>query len=63
VFHLPWLIVGSILFWRDCPGVSPSIVNTTMWISLIYGYVYVLNNLLINNKKVEAEKSPFVSIA
>ena len=63
LFHLPWLIVGSILFWRDCPDVSPSIVNTTMWISLIYGYIYVLNNLLINNKKIEAEKAPFVSIA
>ena len=63
IFHLPWLIVGTILFWRDCPDVSPTIVNTTMWISLIYGYIYVLNNLLIHNKNTNTKKEPLFSIA
>jgi hypothetical protein len=37
-FQSAWLIVGSVMFWRDCRHVTPSSVNSMMWASLIIGY-------------------------
>lgn len=42
VFTSAWLIVGSVMFWRDCRHVTPSTVNDMMWASLIIGYVNAL---------------------
>lgn len=41
VFKFAWLIIGSVMFWRDCKDVSPKSVNDLMWASLIIGYVGV----------------------
>jgi hypothetical protein len=41
VFNLGWLILGSILFWRDCYNLSPSSINILMWVSLIMGYINI----------------------
>jgi hypothetical protein len=38
-FQTAWLIVGSIIFWRDCVDVAPTSVNDLMWASLIIGYI------------------------
>ncbi len=41
IFNLGWLIFGSILFWRDCYNLSPSVINILMWFSLIIGYINI----------------------
>jgi len=43
IFNFSWLIVGSLIFWRDCYDLQPESVNTFMWISLILGYVNLLS--------------------
>ena len=43
IFLLIWLIVGSIIFWRDCINLEPKIVNDYMWFSLILGYITIIN--------------------
>ena len=44
LFKTAWLIVGSVMFWRDCKDVTPSSLNDMMWASLIIGYI----NLCVN---------------
>ncbi|ATZ81093.1 hypothetical protein BMW23_1049 [Bodo saltans virus] len=39
MFKFAWLIVGSVMFWRDCSNMNPTQINTLMWCSLIIGYV------------------------
>lgn len=39
LFETIWLIVGSVIFWRDCINITPSSVNDLMWASLIVGYI------------------------
>ena len=39
-----WLIIGSIIFWRDCINTEPVVINAYMWVSLIFGYIAVLNS-------------------
>jgi hypothetical protein len=39
-FEFIWLIIGSVIFWRDCNDLEPQSVNTMMWCSLIIGYVF-----------------------
>ena len=41
LFRLPWLIVGSVMFWRDCPNLYPSQMNGLMWATLILGLIGV----------------------
>lgn len=43
VFTVAWLIVGSIIFWRDCINTAPYVLNVYMWVSLILGYIVVVN--------------------
>lgn len=42
LFMWAWLIVGSVMFWRDCRHLGPDSLNTMMWCSIIIGYFYVL---------------------
>lgn len=37
IFKFAWLIVGSVLFWRDCLNLEPSPINGLMWATLIIG--------------------------
>ena len=41
LFNFGWLILGSVLFWRDCYNLEPTSVNILMWISLIMGYINI----------------------
>jgi hypothetical protein len=50
-FQFAWLIVGSVVFWRDCHDVEPKRVNTLMWCSLIIGYVSLYLQLQQSNQK------------
>ena len=43
LFNLVWLIIGSIMFWKDCPKLTPTLLNTYMWINLIIGFIIVCN--------------------
>lgn len=44
VFNFAWLIVGSIIFWRDCYNLEPYSINILMWVSLIMGYINIYIN-------------------
>lgn len=44
VFIFAWLIVGSILFFRDCYNIEPVIVNVSMWVILIMGFLSIISS-------------------
>jgi hypothetical protein len=50
MFSFAWLIVGSVVFWRDCSHLEPRPVNTLMWCSLIIGYVSIYIQWTTSNK-------------
>jgi hypothetical protein len=31
LFRFAWLIVGAVMFWSDCPHLTPTPVNDLMW--------------------------------
>jgi hypothetical protein len=39
LFRFCWLIVGGVMFWRDCPNLYPSQMNDLMWATLIIGFI------------------------
>ena len=51
LFQFAWLIVGSVLFWRDCYHVMPDSLNQLMWASLIIGYISILVSSRVNTDK------------
>jgi hypothetical protein len=52
MFLLAWVILGSIIFWRDCPNLEPKNVNTLMWFSLILEIIFLLGS----QKSMERKK-------
>lgn len=38
-FRFSWLVVGAVMFWRDCPNLYPSQMNDLMWATLIIGFI------------------------
>ena len=57
IFAFSWLIIRTIIFWRDCASLLPEIVNTTMWASLIFGYVSVFSSVnLLNNDQISKNR-------
>ena len=42
IFLFVWVILGGIIFWRDCPHIQPISVNTLLWFSLIIEMIYIL---------------------
>jgi len=50
-FQFAWLIVGSVMFWRDCMHLEPTQLNDMMWASLIIGYVSVLTGCASTKSK------------
>jgi hypothetical protein len=52
MFLLGWVILGSIIFWRDCPNLEPKNVNTLMWFSLILEIIFLLGS----QKSMERKK-------
>uniref|UniRef100_A0A6C0ECL6 Uncharacterized protein n=1 Tax=viral metagenome TaxID=1070528 RepID=A0A6C0ECL6_9ZZZZ len=53
IFNFAWLIVGSIIFWRDCVHVNPSEVNTIMWVVLLIKWIMMFLTLMSRSKKSE----------
>ena len=50
LFHLVWLIIGSIVFWRDCNNLEPKSLNDMMYAVLIIGYIGLYMNMQGNKK-------------
>ena len=42
IFLLVWVILGGIIFWRDCPYIQPKSINALMWFSLILEMFFIL---------------------
>lgn len=55
VFNLIWLILGSIVFWRDCPNAEPTAINTFMYAVLIINYVMLY--IQIQQSRQKSDKS------
>jgi len=53
LFLLIWLVIGSVNFWRDCPLLEPQEINTFMWCSLIFGYIFLFKTITVNNSYLE----------
>jgi hypothetical protein len=47
LFNFIWLIVGSIMFWRDCINIQPVSLNILIWFALILGYIVVAIKIAI----------------
>lgn len=41
LFSLIWLIIGSVIFWRDCPDCDPQEINQFLYVTLIINYVVI----------------------
>lgn len=39
LFSIVWLIIGSIMYWRDCMGALPSTIDNFIMVILILSYV------------------------
>ena len=42
LFIFIWLIIGSVIFFKDCNNLKPEIVNVSMWIIIILGFLQIL---------------------
>ena len=51
MFLLGWVILGSIIFWRDCIALEPKNVNTLMWFSLILEILFLLGSRNMMERK------------
>jgi hypothetical protein len=49
IFTFIWLILGSIIYWRDCSYCKPESVNILMNFSLILGFMKNLTMISQNN--------------
>lgn len=47
-FNFAWLIVGSIMFWRDCLTAFPKPISILLWIILMISWVQIYINLKKN---------------
>ena len=47
-FNLFWVIIGLIIFIRDCPLIKPKEINIFMYISLIIGIINIFNITFLN---------------
>jgi hypothetical protein len=41
IFGIVWTILGSIVFWRDCPHVTPHSIYNLMYAVLILSYISI----------------------
>ena len=56
MFLLGWVILGSIIFWRDCIALEPKNVNTLMWFSLILEILFLLGSRNMMERKKSTRK-------
>jgi hypothetical protein len=64
IFNFSWLIVGGIVFFRDCPCLVPVEINTYMYFSIIIGIISLFNSNYISSYKKEkhTEKKPMLDV-
>lgn len=64
MFNLSWMIVGGIIFFRDCPSLVPVEINTYMYFTLIMGIISLFNSNYISSYKKEkyTEKKPMLDV-
>ena len=39
LFNMAWVIVGSVMFWRDCLKIVPVEINDLMWATLLINII------------------------
>jgi len=63
-FNFIWVVIGTVIFFRDCPSLEPVSINTLMYFSIIIGYFSVLNNNFISSYKKEkyTESRPMLNV-
>lgn len=62
LFIIVWLIIGSVIFFKDCLNVEESDLNTFMYISLISGYITTCLMLSMENETVDRKKTPILYV-
>jgi hypothetical protein len=62
LFNFAWLITGSIIFWRDCSHLTPLIVNNFMWVSLIFGFITLINSANVSSQENTKSTKPLLDI-
>lgn len=62
LFIIVWLIIGSVIFFKDCLNVEETELNTFMYISLISGYITTCLMLSMENETVDRKKTPILYV-
>ena len=60
LFNLVWLILGSIIFWRDCSNLKPESVNILLYVSLISGYISIFGSILNKSNSSNSSNNRFL---
>jgi hypothetical protein len=55
IFTFTWLIVGCVLFWRDCPEMEPKVVRDTFWFYSVVGLVGIFFGICTAIKKMACD--------
>lgn len=42
LFNCAWIIIGSVMFLRDCIDIEPKAINTIFWTTLIFHWVQII---------------------
>ncbi len=58
IFFISWLIIGTVLFFRDCNVLTPVIVQNMMYVSLIFGYISIFSTCCHNCQHSRIQSLP-----
>lgn len=50
LFNIIWVILGSIIVFRDCPELKPEFVNTFIKVDIILGFISMIQYLCISKQ-------------
>lgn len=56
LFNCGWLIIGSVMFWRDCMTSSSLIINRLMYAVLIIGYINIFFQIVRCTVKINESR-------
>ena len=62
MFNLSWIIIGGIIFFRDCPYLEPIEINTYIYFTLIMGFITLFNNIQSYKKEKYTETRPMLDV-
>ena len=57
-----WLIIGSVIFFRDCLNIEDIDLNTYIYISFFSGCISICLMLSMENQTVDRKKTPILYI-